>query len=333
MSCDVASVFAHRMTERVSNVARYAVTGGAGFIGSHIVCRLVQDGHEVRVIDNLATGHKENLQEVLDRIEFFGHDVCDAQGLRRAFGGAEAVFHQAALASVPRSVENPLATNRANVEGTLQVLEAARHCGVRRVVFASSSSVYGDAPALPKREDMPPAPKSPYAASKLAGELYCQVYAGLFGVETVALRYFNVFGPRQDPGSQYAAVVPLFIKSVLEGSRPTVYGDGEQSRDFTYVDNVVEANLLAAGAPGASGTVMNIGGGSRYTLNELLRLLGRIAGVTVNPLYVPRRAGDVLHSEADISRARQVLGYAPQVGLEEGLRRTVEWYGSRRCGQ
>jgi len=311
-------------------VACYVVTGGAGFIGSHIVCRLVRDGHPVRVVDNLATGHRENLEEVEGRIEFFEGDVCDARLLQRVSSGAEAVFHQAALASVPRSVEDPLSTNRANVEGTLQTLEAARRCGVRRVVFASSSSVYGDAPALPKREDMPPEPKSPYAVSKLAGELYCQAYAKLFGIQAVSLRYFNVFGPRQDPNSQYAAVVPLFIKSLLEGSRPTVYGDGQQSRDFTYVDNVVEANLLAARVGGASSMVMNIGCGSRCTLNELLRLLSEIVGVAAEPIYAPSRPGDVLHSEADISRAREVLGYEPRTELKEGLRRTVEWYRSRR---
>jgi len=311
-------------------VACYAVTGAAGFIGSHLACRLVRDGHRVRAIDNLATGRLENLAEVQQAVEFFHGDVCDGNLLRRAFDGAQVVFHQAALGSVPRSVKDPLSTNRANVEGTLQVLEAARHCGVRRVVFASSSSVYGDAPTLPKREDMPPAPKSPYAVSKVAGELYGALYPALFGLETVALRYFNVFGPRQDPASPYAAVVPLFIRALLGGTQPVVFGDGEQSRDFTYVDNVVEANVLAANAPGASGLVMNIGCGVRHTLNELLRVLGEVIGVEVQARYTGERPGDVLHSQADIGRARTVLGYAPRVGFQEGLRRTVEWHKSRR---
>ncbi len=311
-------------------MACYAVTGGAGFIGSHITVRLVRDGHQVRVVDDLATGRMDNLEEVRDDIEFLEGDVCDGQLLRRAFDGAEAVFHQAALASVVRSVEDPVSTNRANVEGTLQVLESARRCGVRRVVCASSSSVYGDAAVLPKREDMPPVPKSPYAASKLAGEHYCQVYAGLFGLETISLRYFNVFGPRQDPASRYAAVVPIFITAMLEGSRPTVFGDGEQSRDFTYVENVVEANLLAAGHCRASGMAMNVGCGERYTLNELLALLERIIGTGVEPIYSGERPGDVRDSEADIARAREVLGYSPRVGFEEGLRRTVEWHQARR---
>ena len=307
-------------------MARYAVTGGAGFIGSHIVCRLVADGHEVRVVDDFSTGRAENLSGVREAAALFEGDMCDAELLRRAFDGAECVFHQAALASVQRSVEDPISTNRANVGGTLQVLTVARECGVRRVVYASSSSVYGDAPTLPKHEQMSPAPRSPYAVSKLAGEHYCRVYAEVFGLETVALRYFNVFGPRQDPASQYAAVVPIFINALFRGLQPTVFGDGEQSRDFTYVDNVVETNILAAAAQGASGMAVNVGCGSRYTLNDLLGMLGRVIGCEVRPIYADPRPGDVKHSQADIGLARRVLGYEPSVGLEEGLRSTVEWH-------
>jgi nucleoside-diphosphate-sugar epimerase len=307
-------------------MAVYVVTGGAGFIGSNIVQHLAEDGQEVRVVDDLSTGHRENLQSAAGRARFFEGSVCDGVLLRRAFDGADYVLHQAALASVPRSVADPLATNRANVEGTLKVLDAARECGVRRVVYASSSSVYGDAPTLPKREDMTPRPKSPYAVSKLAGEYYCQVYNGVFGLETVALRYFNVFGPRQDPTSQYAAVIPIFIDCIVSGKRPQVFGDGEQSRDFTFVDDVVAANLQAARAEGAAGAVCNLGRAERHTLNELLELLQQIIGKRVKPQYGPDRVGDVKHSEADISRARQAFGYDPKVGFEEGLRRTVEWF-------
>jgi UDP-glucose 4-epimerase len=247
-------------------------------------------------------------------------DVC---------GGAEVVFHQAALASVQRSVENPLATNRVNVEGTMQVLECARRSSIRRVVCASSSSIYGDSPVLPKEESMPLAPKSPYATSKTAGELYARNYAELFEVETVSLRYFNVFGPHQDPESQYAAVIPIFITHLLNEECPTIFGDGEQSRDFTFVENVVEANLLAATAEGASGRTFNIGCGERYTLNQLLDLLREIIGSDVEAIYADPRPGDVRHSQAQIQRARDVLGYTPSVAFREGLRRTVEWYSER----
>ncbi len=307
-------------------MAVYVVTGGAGFIGSNIVQRLVEDGEEVRVVDNLATGHRENLQGLGGAARLFEGSVCDGALLREAFDGADYVLHQGALASVPRSVADPLATNHINVEGTLQVLEAARACGVRRVVYASSSSVYGDAPTLPKREDMTPQPKSPYAVSKLAGEHYCQVYNNVFGLETVSLRYFNVFGPRQDPASQYAAVIPIFIRCIVAGEAPQVYGDGEQSRDFTYVEDVVTANLQAARAEGAAGAVCNLGRGERHTLNKLLGLLQDIIGKRVEVNYGPDRAGDVKHSEADIARAREAFGYEPTVTFEEGLRRTVEWY-------
>lgn len=304
----------------------YVVTGGAGFIGSNIVSRLVEDGQDVRVIDDLSTGRGINLNGLRDAVTVYDGSVCDAGLLRNVFEDAEYVLHQAALASVQRSVESPIETNRVNVEGTLQVLEAARECGVRRVVYASSSSVYGDAPELPKHEDMKPQPKSPYAVSKLAGEYYCRVYADVFGLETVSLRYFNVFGPRQDPASQYAAVIPIFVRRMLAGESPQVYGDGEQSRDFTHVENVVQANLLAATADGASGAVCNVGCGERYTLNELIELLQNLIGSPVDPDYGPERAGDVKHSLADITRAREALGYEPEVDFREGLRRTVQWY-------
>ena len=312
-----------------SDMGCYVVTGGAGFIGSHIVRHLVKTGANVRVVDDLSTGHRENLAPVLDEITFLEGSVCDPALLKKACDGAEVIFHEAALASVPRSIEDPLATNRANVEGTLRVLQTAHETGVRRVVTASSSSVYGDSPELPKEESMPLMPKSPYATSKAAGELYCRNYADLFDVETVGLRYFNVFGPRQDPESQYAAVIPIFITAVLSGDRPTVFGDGEQSRDFTFVENVVEANLCAARAPEASGEVFNVGCGERYTLNELLDALANISESDVCPEYADERPGDVRHSEASIDKAREILGYTPGVTFREGLQRTFQWYQDR----
>jgi len=310
----------------------YVVTGGAGFIGSNIVTRLVEDGHEVRVVDNFSTGHRCNLEGLWERVSLFEGDMCDAALLHEAFRDAEYVFHEGALPSVQRSVEDPLATNRINVEGTLKVLEAARQSSVRRVVYASSSSVYGDKPTLPKQEDMLPEPKSPYAASKIAGEYYCRLYNDVFGLETVSLRYFNVFGPRQDPGSQYAAVVPIFIRCALAGKPATVFGDGEQSRDFTYVDNVVDANLIAASAESAPGQVFNVGAGSRYTLNRLLEMLEPMLGAPVERKYASERPGDVKHSQADITRARELMGYTPSVSFQEGLRRTFQWYRDSRNG-
>ena len=304
----------------------YVVTGGAGFIGSNIVSRLVADGEEVRVVDDLSTGKRENLREVEDAVALHEGDICDEALLREALDGADYVLHQAALASVPRSIADPVESNRVNVEGTLKVLDAARACGVRRVVYASSSSLYGDAPMLPKTEQMIPAPMSPYAVSKLAGEYYCSVYNDTFGLETVSLRYFNVFGPRQDPSSQYAAVIPIFISCLMRGERPTVFGDGEQSRDFTFVDDVVEANLLAARAEGAAGVVCNVGCGDSHTLNELLALLAKLMGTDAQADYAPERAGDVKHSLADIVRARQALGYEPRVAFEDGLGRTLDWF-------
>ena len=307
----------------------YFVTGGAGFIGSHIVERLIRDGKSVRVIDDLSTGRRENIAPFSGEIEFIEGDVRDLDALRDAMDGVGYVFHQAAIPSVPRSVADPAATNAANVDGTLNVLLAARDAGVKRVVYASSSSVYGDTPTLPKREEMKPEPRSPYAVSKLAGELYCRVFYDVYGLETVALRYFNVFGPRQDPASEYSAVVPKFITALLRGDPPTIYGDGNQSRDFTYVENVVEANLLAARASGAPGEVFNIACGERITVGELARLLADILGVERKPVHVPPRPGDVKHSLADIARARETLGYRVGIDVREGLRRTVEWYEKR----
>lgn len=310
-------------------MAAYVVTGGAGFIGSTIVARLVSEGEEVRVVDDFSTGHRENLAELEGSMTLFEGSVCDSDLLREAFAGADYVLHQAALASVDRSVADPLATNSANVEGTLKVLLAARDAGVKRVVYASSSSVYGDLPELPKREDMTPMPKSPYAISKLSGEYYCRVFNDIYGLETVSLRYFNVFGPRQDPRSRYAAVIPIFICAILAGEVPRVFGDGEQSRDFTFVDNVVDVNLLAARADRAPGGVYNVGAGERCTLNELLELLQQLIGRRVQPQHCEERPGDVKHSHADVRAAREVLGYQPRVPFEDGLRRTVKWYRER----
>lgn len=307
----------------------HLVTGGAGFIGSHIAARLLRDGDRVRVLDNLATGRRENLvplQAAGDRFEWMEGDIRDLETCRRACQGVEFVFHQAAVASVPRSIERPWDTTTANVAGTVNVLTAARENGARRVVSASSSSVYGDTPTLPKHEEMPPAPLSPYAASKLAAEQFARVFASTMKLPTVSLRYFNVFGPRQDPNSQYAAVIPRFIQAILEGKRPTVYGDGSQTRDFTYIDNVVEANLLAARGSDGSGEAVNVACGDRYSLLTLLEELGRILGRKPDPEFLPARVGDVLHSQAAIDKAGRLLGFKPGIGFEEGLRRTVEHY-------
>ena len=308
----------------------YLVTGGAGFIGSNIVAALVARGERVRVLDDYSTGRRENLALVLDRIELLKGDLRDLKTCRRAAEGVEYVLHQGAVPSVQRSVDDPLASNEANVNGTLNLLVAARDAHVRRVVYASSSSVYGDSPTLPKREDMPTLPKSPYATSKLAAEHYCRAFTEVYGLETVSLRYFNVFGPRQDPTSEYSAVIPLFIGAMLAGRQPTVYGDGLQSRDFTYVDNNVQANLLAATAPGVAGQVFNIACGERYSLLDLIAALNRILGTDIEPVFGPLRPGDVKHSLADITLAQEKLDYAVRVGFEEGLERTVAWYRERR---
>jgi UDP-glucose 4-epimerase len=304
------------------------VTGGAGFIGSHIVRRLLDDGRRVTVIDNLSTGSRDNLAEVLDRITFVEGDIRNPSDCDRACKGADAIFHLAALPSVPRSIKDPVACNDHNVNGTIQLLEAARRAGARRVVFSSSSSVYGDTDVLPKVETMEPLCRSPYATAKLAGEQYVLAYARAGLMEGVALRYFNVFGPRQSPGSAYAAVIPLFLDAARSGGTATVFGDGEQTRDFTYIDNVVAANMLAAYGPTerVNGWVVNAGAGSRISLNELLSLVERITGRPVNREYAPPRAGDVRDSQASLERASKVLGYQPTVDVEQGLGRTWDWF-------
>jgi len=305
------------------------VTGGAGFIGSHLAERLTELGHEVRVLDNFTTGRRENIAHLEGRIQVIEGDIRDAATAAEAVKGVDAVFHLAALASVPRSVDDPFASNDVNVNGTLTMLIASRDAGVRRLVYSSSSSVYGDTPELPKREDMPARPMSPYAVGKLAGEYYTRSFYGLYGLETVCLRYFNVFGPRQDPTSQYAAVVPIFTSRLLAGNVPTIYGDGEQSRDFTYVSSVVDANVLASECEGAEGGVFNIARGHTITVNELYERLQSLTGTSMGAAYEDARVGDVKHSFADIAQARDVLGFAPGVGLDEGLELTVEWFRSQ----
>jgi len=305
---------------------RYLVTGGAGFIGSNTVDELVRRGHDVVVLDDLSSGKIENLAGVKADVEFMQHSITDLDKVRQACLGVDYVIHLAARPSVPRSVKDPLATNRINVDGTLNVLVAARDATVKRVVFAGSSSVYGETLALPKREIIPPVPISPYGLSKLMGEMYGQVFQRVYGLEFVSLRYFNVFGPRQDPGSPYSGVLSLFNAAVMRGTQPTVHGDGEQSRDFTYVANVVQANLLACEARAAAGLAINVGTGNRYTLNQTLALLERITGRPALANYIPPRGGDIRDSQADITLARKVLGYHPCVGFEEGLRNTWEWF-------
>ncbi|HVC19354.1 MAG TPA: SDR family oxidoreductase [Vicinamibacterales bacterium] len=306
-------------------MAHYLVTGGAGFIGSHLVEALAARGDRVRVVDSLITGKRRNLDSV-PGAEFIEGDLADVEVARRAVAGVDFVLHQAAIPSVPRSVQDPIASNRANIDASVNVLVAARDAGVKRLVYAGSSSAYGNTPTLPKQEDMPTAPLSPYALQKLVAEQYAAMFTRLYGLETVTIRYFNVFGPRQDPSSPYSGVISLFISALAEGRRPTIYGDGEQTRDFTYVANVVDGVLRACGAPGASGTVINVATGGRISLNALFRTLRDILGVRVEPIYAEPRAGDVRDSQADITRARTLLGYEPTVSLEEGLRKTVEWY-------
>ena len=310
----------------MSNERLYLVTGGAGFIGSHLCTALVERGARVRVLDNLITGRRANLAHLAGRIEFIEASITDEAATRQAAEGVSVIFHQAAIPSVPRSVKEPQLNHDANVNGTFNVLMAARDAGVKRVVYAASSSAYGETEELPKRETMLPAPLSPYAAAKLVGEYYCQVFTRVYGLDTVALRYFNVFGPRQDPTSPYSGVISKFVTSLLSGEAPVIFGDGEQSRDFTYIDNVVDANLRAAEAPAAAGEVMNVAIGERITLNQLLAELQQIIGTNLKANYAETRAGDVRHSLADISKAQRLLGYTPQVGLAEGLQRTVAWY-------
>ena len=311
----------------------YLVTGGAGFIGSHIAEALLIRGERVRVLDNLITGKRENIVHLRDRLEFIEGDIRNYEQTRRAVEGVHVVFHEAAVPSVPRSVDEPLLNHDCNVNGTFNVLLAARDAGVKRVVYAASSSAYGETEVLPKQEAMLPTPLSPYAAAKLFGEYYCQVFTRVYGLETACLRYFNVFGPRQDPSSPYSGVISKFVTALLCGETPVIYGDGEQSRDFTYIDNVVDANLRAAEAPGAVGQVMNLGIGQRITLNDLLAELQKILGTNLTPRYEAPRAGDVRHSLADISEAQQLLGYEPRVMLAEGLRYTVEWYRGQHAQQ
>jgi UDP-glucose 4-epimerase len=308
------------------------VTGGAGFIGSHISAALIASGARVRVLDDLSTGHRENLEEIGGRdLDFIEGSVADEALLNKALDGVEVVFHEAAIPSVPRSVESPRQTHVASVDGTFSLLMAARDNRVRRVVYAASSSAYGDQPTLPKAEQMLPDPLSPYAVAKLVGEYYCQVFTRVYGLETVSLRYFNVFGPRQDPGSQYSGVVSRFISALLSGEQPVIFGDGEQSRDFTYIDNVVAANMSAASAKDAAGKVINVANGQRITLNELLAELKDLTGKhDVTAEYREPRVGDVKHSLADITLARQFLGYESKVDLREGLQRTINWWKSSR---
>jgi nucleoside-diphosphate-sugar epimerase len=305
----------------------YLVTGGAGFIGSHLVEELVRRGHRVRVADSLITGKRENLAHV-PAADFIEGDLADLDVARRAVAGVDYVLHQAAIPSVPRSVEDPVTSNRANIDASINVLVAARDAGVRRLVYAGSSSAYGNAPTLPKVETMPTAPLSPYALQKLVAEQYCQMFTTLYGFETVTIRYFNVFGPRQDPSSAYSGVISLFISSLCDGRAATIHGDGEQTRDFTYVANVVDGVLRACDAPEANGQVINVATGGRISLNELFETIRTLVGATVRPVYGPPRAGDVRDSQADISKAERLLGYAPVTSFEEGLRRTIDWYRS-----
>lgn len=304
------------------------MTGGAGFIGSTIVDELLRRGHQVTVLDDFSGGKEANLAAAAAKIRLLRGSICDLDTVREACKGADYVLHLAARTSVPRSVADPLETNRVNVDGTLNVLVAARDAGVRRIIFAASSSAYGESPTLPKVESMAAQPISPYGVSKLAGEVYLQVFGRAYGLENVSLRYFNVFGPRQDPTSQYSGVLSRFITAFIEGSQPVVFGDGEQSRDFTFVENVVDATLRAAEVPNVSGMVFNVGTGARFTLNHTLALLGKISGKPVQARYEPPRTGDIRDSQADISLARTHLGYEPRVGFEEGLRRTFDWYRS-----
>lgn len=309
-------------------MALYLITGAAGFIGSSLARGILAQGDQVRGIDNLSTGKRENVSEILDRIDFREADLLNLDAMHEACRGVDYVFHEAAIPSVPKSVLDPLGSNRANVDGTVHLLIAARDAKVKRVVYAASSSAYGDTPTLPKHEGMAPNPISPYAVAKLTGEYYMKSFYRCYGLETVSLRYFNIFGPRQDPSSQYSGVLAKFITAMLKGEQPTIFGDGTQSRDFTYIDNVVSANLLAAKAPAeqAAGQMFNVATGTRFDLNQTFELLKGITGYKSDVKYGPDRAGDVKHSLADLSRTEKHLGYKPLVNFEEGLRRTVEWY-------
>ncbi len=308
-------------------MARHLITGGAGFIGSHLATRLVEQGHDVVVIDNLSTGKLANLDAISSQIEFVEASITDLEAVKGCCAGVDCIFHQAALASVPRSVANPLASNEHNVTGTLNIFWAAKELGIRRVVYAASSSIYGDTEVLPKHEGMQPKPQSPYAVTKHIAELYGAVFTRIYGLSTIGLRYFNVFGPRQDPQSQYAAVVPLFVTRFLAGNAPLIHGDGLQSRDFTYISNVVDANLAAAwAADKASGLTYNVACGDRITIKDLCYKIRELTGAQVEPEHVETRVGDVRHSQAAVSLAAELLDYTPAIALDEGLRKTVDWY-------
>ena len=307
-------------------MSKYLVTGGAGFIGSNIVEELVAMGEEVVVLDNLSTGYRDNIEEFIGDIDLIEGDIRDDEVVNKGMYGVDYVFHQAALASVPRSIDDPVLVNDVNTNGTLNVLEQARKAGVRSLVYAASSSAYGDSEISPKHEELRPRPLSPYAVSKLVGEHYCSVYSNVYGLPTISLRYFNVFGPRQDPESQYAAVVPIFISSLLEEKTPVIYGDGEQSRDFTFVSNVVKANILAAKSEGAEGEMMNVACGDQYTVNRLFAIIKENLESDTEPKFADPRPGDVKHSLADISKAEQMIGYSVDVTFEEGLKKTIDWY-------
>ena len=310
---------------------KYVVTGGAGFIGSAIVRSLLREGaRRVVVLDNFLTGREENLEEVRSAVDLERADICHYEEIAPVLKGADVVFHEAAIPSVPRSIDDPVPSHEVNIDGTFNVLRAAASGGVRRVVYAASSSAYGDTEVLPKVETMLPRPKSPYAVQKLVGEYYAQVFAANFGIQTVSLRYFNVYGPRQDPSSQYSGVLSLFIKAIVERRAPTIFGDGEQSRDFTYVEDVADLNLKAARAPGVSGGMYNAGNGGRITLNEAWRLLQKIEGVAIAPAYSPPRPGDVHDSQADICAAAAALGLAPRFSFEEGMRLTLAWHKAQQ---
>lgn len=309
---------------------KYLVTGGAGFIGSHLAEELVKRGEVVRVLDNFLTGKKENIAHLLDKVKLIEGDIRDLEVCRHAVRGMDFVLHQAALTSVPRSVEDPLLANEINTRGTLNLLLASKETKVERFVFASSSSVYGDDPLFPKKEGKEGKPLSPYAVSKRVGEMYCQVFSQIFGVCTVILRYFNIFGPRQDPLSQYAAAIPIFITRMIRGERPTIFGDGEQSRDFTYVANVVQANILAVEAQGVSGEIFNIACGRKTTINSLAEKINKLLKKKITPLYTDPRPGDIRHSFADITKAKKMLKYEPKVSFEEGLKETIRWLSEVR---
>jgi len=313
-------------------MANYLVTGGAGFIGSHLAARLVSDGHAVRVLDDFSSGKHDNLSGFAQEIDLLMGDMCDFETCLRACQDVEIVFHQAAIPSVPKSVDQPVASHNANINGTFNLLMAAHRQKVRRVIYAASSSAYGDIDVSPKREDLRPEPLSPYAVQKLTGELYLRAFYECFGLETLAIRYFNVFGPRQDPKSQYAAAIPAFVTAILADTPPVIYGDGEQTRDFTYIDNVVHGNVLAARAAKTTGQAVNVACGEQISVNKIIRRINELLGKNVQPQYAPRRQGDVKHSLADIRLARELIGYQPLIPFDEGLRLAIDYYASTASG-